>query len=193
DTLSLHNLRDIAELVSFIIDQFSQQTPWHSAAVGHIAGYLATKIEMSATQALKVEIGGLLHNISCLDHSPPSKRVGASDNARHTLYPIEGIDDISEWMAMQNGPAPLQLPEEILTPEAVLIAVSRRVVHALNRPKAEEKSLAQLIKNNPGEEIPPFMLSLIAQYSPQIIQVYRATAGEIQALMNRIAQLTHSL
>jgi hypothetical protein len=27
DTLSLHNLRDIAELVSFIIDQFSQQTP----------------------------------------------------------------------------------------------------------------------------------------------------------------------
>ena len=193
DTLSLHNLRDIAELVSFIIDQFSQQTPWHSAAVGHIAGYLATKIEMSATQALKVEIGGLLHNISCLDHSPPSKRVGASDNARHTLYPIEGIDDISEWMAMQNGPAPLQLPEEILTPEAVLIAVSRRVVHALNRPKAEEKSLAQLIKNNPGEENPPFMLSLIAQYSPQIIQVYRATAGEIQALMNRIAQLTHSL
>ncbi|HBM3131225.1 TPA: HD domain-containing protein [Klebsiella michiganensis] len=193
DTLSLHNLRDIAELVSFIIDQFSQQTPWHSAAVGHIAGYLATKIEMSATQALKVEIGGLLHNISCLDHSPPSKRVGASDNARHTLYPIEGIDDISGWMAIQNGPAPLQLHEEILKPEAVLIAVSRRVVHALNGPKAEEKSLAQLIKNNPGEEIPPFMLSLIAQYSPQIIQVYRATAGEIQALMNRIAQLTHSL
>ncbi|MGF7447076.1 HD domain-containing protein, partial [Klebsiella michiganensis] len=92
-----------------------------------------------------------------------------------------------------NGPAPLQLHEEILKPEAVLIGVSRRVVHALNGPKAEEKSLAQLIKNNPGEEIPPFMLSLIAQYSPQIIQVYRATAGEIQALMNRIAQLTHSL
>ncbi|STW27646.1 metal dependent phosphohydrolase [Klebsiella michiganensis] len=193
DTLSLHNLRDIAELVSFIIDQFSQQTPWHSAAVGHIAGYLATKIEMSATQTLKVEIGGLLHNISCLDHSPQSKRVNAAGNVLNTLYPIEGIDDISEWMAIQHCTAPLQLSQEILKPEAVLIAVSRRVVHALNGPKAEEKSLAQLIKNNPGDEIPPFMLALIAQYSSQIIQVYRATAGEIKALVNRIAQLAHSV
>lgn len=147
---------------------------------------------MSATQALKVEIGGLLHNISCLDHSPPSKRVGASDNARHTLYPIEGIDDISEWMAMQNGPAPLQLPEEILTPEAVLIAVSRRVVHALNRPKAEEKSLAQLIKKITREKFPVYVIPDCPIF-PTNYRVYRATAGEIQALMNRIAQLTHSL
>ncbi|MDW2716888.1 HD domain-containing protein [Klebsiella pasteurii] len=193
DTLSLHNLRDIAELVSFIIDQFSQQTPWHSAAVGHIAGYLATKMEMSAMQALKVEIGGLLHNISCLDHSPPPKRVGSSDKAQRYFYLIEGIDDISEWLAMQNDPASAQRHNKALQPEAMLIAVSRRVVHALNGPKAEEKSLAQLIKNNPGEEIPPLMLSLIAQYSSQIIQIYRATAGEIKKLVNRIAQLTHSV
>lgn len=193
DTLSLHNLRDIAELVSFIIDQFSQQTPWHSTAVGHIAGYLATKMEMSATQALKVEIGGLLHNISCLDHSPPPKRVGLSDKAQRYFYPIEGIDDISEWLVMQNDPASAQWHNKTLQPEAMLIAVSRRVVHALNGPKAEEKSLAQLIKNNPGEEIPPLMLALIAQYSSQIIQIHRATAGEIKKLVNRIAQLTHSV
>lgn len=37
------------------------------------------------------------------------------------------------------------------------------------------------------------MLSLIAQYSSQIIQIYRATAGEIKKLVNRIAQLTHSV
>jgi response regulator RpfG family c-di-GMP phosphodiesterase len=193
DTISLHNLRDIAELVSFIIDQFSQQKPWHSFAVGHIAGYLATTMEMSATQTLKVEVGGLLHNISCLEHSPQPKRVMSSDKAVHSLYAIEGIEDISEWIAMQNRPASAKLRNKALKPEAMLIAVSRMVVHALCGPKTEEKSLAQLVKNNPGNEIPPFMLSLIAQHSSQIIQVYRATAGEIKELVNRIEQLTNSI
>ena len=138
------------------------------------------KMEMSATQALKVEIGGLLHNISCLDHSPPPKRVGSSDRAQRYFYLIEGIDDISEWLAMQNDPASAQWHNKALQPEAMLIAVSRRVVHALNGPKAEEKSLAQLIKIIRGGNS-PLMLSLIAQYSSQIIQIYRATAGEIKS------------
>ncbi|HGL5978320.1 TPA: HD domain-containing protein [Klebsiella oxytoca] len=192
DTISLHNLRDIAELVSFIVDQFSQQTPWHSAAVGHIAGYLATTMEMSATQTLKVEIGGLLHNISCLDHSPPPARSASPGRAEASLYSIEGIDDITEWIAMQNRNASSKWHAESLQTEALLITVSRLLVHALSGPKGEEKSLAQLIKNNPGNEIPSFMLSPIAQHASQIIQIYRATAGEIKELVNRVDQLTSS-
>lgn len=193
DTISLHNLRDIAELLSFIIDQFSQQTPWQSAAVGHIAGFLATKMEMSATQTLKVEIGGLLHNISCLDHRPSPKQTASAEQAPYSWHPIEGIDDISEWIATQNRPVSSKLTHFPLEPEAMLIAVSRLVVYALSGPRAEEKSLAQLIKNNPGDEIPPFMLPLLAQYASQIIQIYRATAGEIKELVNRIEQLTNSI
>lgn len=193
DTISLHNLRDIAELVSFIVDRFSQQVPWHSAAVGHIAGYLATIIELSATQALKIEIGGLLHNISCLDHSPPPRRAACQDKSAKSLYVIEGIDDISEWIAMLDRPASAKLSHLALKTEALIIAVSRVIVDALNGPKGEEKSLGQLIKNNPGDEIPSFMLSLLAQHASQIIQVYRATAEEIKELVSRVEQLTPSM
>ncbi|MBA7929805.1 HD domain-containing protein [Klebsiella sp. RHBSTW-00215] len=180
DTISLHNLRDIAELLSFIIDQFSQQTPWHSSAVGHIAGYLATKMDMSAMQSLKVEIGGLLHNIACLDHSPPHEGSASPDKALHSRDPIEEIDDIAEWGILQDSP----------NPYAALIAVSRQVVHALTNSRAEEKSLARLIKHNQGDEIHQLVVSLVAQNSSQIIQIYRATATEIKELVTRIEQLT---
>lgn len=191
DTLSLHNLRDIAELLSFIIDQFGQQTPWYSAAVGRIAGYLATKIEMSTTQTLKIEIGGLLHNISSLNHSPPQKRLSAANKIKRTHYLIEGIDDISEWVMMQNSPNPYKFSDKTLEPEAMLIAISRQIVHILTISRSGEKSLAQLVKNNHGgDEMSQFIMSLAAQYSSQIIQIYQTTAEEISGFMSHIEQLT---
>jgi len=96
DGISLHNLRNIAALLSFIIDQFSQQVPWYSTAVGRIAGYLAAKIEMSTAQILKIEIGGLLHNIYSLDHRMPKKCSSAAEEITKPPYLIEGIDDIFE-------------------------------------------------------------------------------------------------
>ena len=93
---------------------------------------------------------------------------------------------------MQNRNASSKWHAESLQTEALLITVSRVLVHALSGPKGEEKSLAQLIKNNPGNEIPSFMLSPIAQHASQIIQIYRATAGEIKELVNRVEQLTSS-
>lgn len=192
DTISLHNLRDIAELLSFIIDQFGQQTPWYSAAVGRIAGYLATKMEMSSTQTLKVEIGGLLHNISSLDHSPPQQRLSATKKTKQPLYLIEGIDDISEWLIMQNSLNPYTLSHSSLEPEAVLIAIGRQIVHVLTSTRTGEKSLAQFIKNNHGDNMHRFIMSLVAQYSSQVIQIYQTTDEEITELVNRIAQLSDS-
>ena len=113
-TPSLYNLRDIAELVSFIIDQFSQQTPWHSAAVGHIAGYLATKNRNERDASAESKVAGYC-NISCLDHSPPSKRVvrQTTPGTRFILLKVLMIF-LGGW-PYKNGPAPLQLHEEILS------------------------------------------------------------------------------
>nr|WP_308564452.1 HD domain-containing protein [uncultured Klebsiella sp.] len=190
DTISLHNLRDIAKLLSFIIDQFAEQTPCYSAAVGRIAGYLATKMGMSAAQTLKVEIGGLLHNISCLDHSPPLQRLSTAKKSKQPLYLIEGIDDISEWMIMQNSLNPYQLSNPCLEPEAALIAIGRQIVQVFTSTRTGEKSLAQIINHHRGDKMHQFIMSLVAQYSSQIMQIYQTTDKEIAGLVERISQLT---
>jgi len=192
DVISLHNLRDIALLLSFIIDQFSQQIPWHSIAVGRIAGFLAARIEMSTAQTLRVEIGGLLHNIYSLDHRVSHEHTSTAKKIQKKTYPIEGIDDIFEWVLIQNSTALDKLSAKKHEPEVVLIAIARQVVDALNITKTEEESLDLLVKRNQNDEMHDFTMSLVAQYSSQIIQIYQATAEEVTELMNRIEQLTNS-
>jgi len=192
DVISLHNLRDITLLLSFIIDQFSQQIPWHSIAVGRIAGYLAARIEMSTAQTLRVEIGGLLHNIYSLDHRVPQEYTSTANKIKKARYPIEGIDDIFEWLSAQNSTTHGNLSAKKHEPEAVLIAIARQVVDALDNSRAKEVSLDLLVKRNQRDEMHFFIMSLVAQYSSQIIQIYQTTAEEVTELVDRIEPLTHS-
>ncbi|MDE5204649.1 hypothetical protein PYX06_02520 [Citrobacter amalonaticus] len=66
DSVSLHNFRDIANMLAFIIDGFSQNGVQHSLVVGRISGFLAREMGLPAVQCLKIEIGGLLHNLTSL-------------------------------------------------------------------------------------------------------------------------------
>ncbi|WP_058910643.1 HD domain-containing protein [Entomohabitans teleogrylli] len=193
DNISLHNLRDIADLLAFIVDQFSRHPPWYSLTVGRIAGFLARAMGLDPTQSLKVEIGGLLHNIGCLDHSPTDERRAiADDEADKTwraLHPIEGIRDIAGWCVQQHRLYLGAASDMQISPEACIIAASHRLARMLEVTDDEGKFRMQLKATEPPDEISQAVHRLAAQHSKQLIQLWRSTIQERQGFVKRLEQL----
>lgn len=186
DALSLHNFRDISSLLAFVIDEFSQESVQHSLLVGRLAGYLASEVGIAPAQCLKVEISGLLHNISSLDrYAQPGYRIGDEQSWR-ALSPIEGIGEIADWCRLLHdvdGKTPYPF-------EAGILNASHHLATMLGKGPSLRAFQAQLMKTT---DILPGLAQLARQRSAALLQIAQETAKERRDLVTRIEQLNKAI
>ncbi len=164
-TMSTAQLRQMARMLSYIVDQKSPFTAQHSARVGILARYLATQMGLSEEQIDKVEIAGFLHDLGklrtpdqILDKPGKLNEMELSVMYQHSyetyeiLRQIEGIEDIALWAAYHhegvNGLGyPFHPNSRELSIEARIIAVAD-VFQALvqDRPYRKGMTLEQVVE-----------------------------------------------
>jgi|GEM_PF-487948 Response regulator containing a CheY-like receiver domain and an HD-GYP domain len=186
DTLSLHNFRDISSLLAFVIDEFSEDCVQHSLTVGRLAGYLAKEAGIAPEQCLKVEIGGLLHNMNSLDRYGEQSSTHQDEQTWQVLSPIEGIEEIAEWCRLLPA-----LNEKNACPfEVHILQASHHLAAILNiemSPAMAQKRLAE------RTFFPPSLARLIHRRGAVLVQIAQESAKERRELMMRITQLNNAL
>ena len=185
DTLSLHNFRDIAGMLAFIIDGFSQHGVQHSLVVGRISGYLAREMGIPPVQCLKIEIGGLLHNLPSLALCATPAQTDEGKAVWDELYPIEAIRDIAGWCQLQKSVD----AKSAYPPEVTIIKASIWLASLL-----QGVTLSSEFKARVGEtaEIAPALAGIVQQHSAILLQIFHESVKERRALVQRINQLTLS-
>ncbi|MEH5671809.1 HD domain-containing protein [Enterobacter cloacae] len=185
DTLSLHNFRDIAGMLAFIIDGFSQHGVQHSLVVGRISGYLAREMGIPPVQCLKIEIGGLLHNLPSLALCATPAQTDEGKAVWDELYPIEAIRDIAGWCQLQKSVD----AKSAYPPEVTIIKASIWLASLL-----QGGTLSSEFKARVGEtaEIAPALAGIVQQHSAILLQIFHESVKERRALVQRINQLTLS-
>lgn len=182
DSISLHNFRDIANMLAFIIDGFSQNGVQHSLVVGRISGYLAREMGIPPVQCLKIEIGGLLHNLTSLALCAAPADTGEDNAIWGELYPIEAIRDIARWCQIQKtGVAQATHPLEVRILKASIWLASL----------LQGVTLSSEFKVRVGEtaEIAPELADIVRQNSEVLLQIFQESVKERRALVQRINQL----
>ncbi|TCS39762.1 HD domain-containing phosphohydrolase [Reinekea marinisedimentorum] len=141
-TLTIGQLKQLAMIIAYIVDQKSKFTAQHSIKVAEVARFLAELFGMTETQCDKIEIAGLLHDIGKL-HTPDAilnkpgpldehERAVMNQHSFETyeiLRHISGIEDIAMWAAFHhegvNGHGyPFHPTELELSTEARIVAVA---------------------------------------------------------------------
>lgn len=142
DRLSFAQLKQLALILAYIVDQKSPFTREHSLRVADLARFLAARQGLTETQCAKVEIAGLLHDLGKL-HTPdrvlekpgplnPSERAIMNQHSYETyeiLRHIEGLEEVARWAAFHHegvngGGYPFHPQRRELSIEARIIAVA---------------------------------------------------------------------
>ncbi|MCW8838709.1 MAG: HD domain-containing protein [Thiovulaceae bacterium] len=140
--INMSQLKQLSLIIAYIVDQKSPFTAQHSARVGSLAKYIASRYGLSDEQCQKIEIAGFLHDIGKL-RTPdnilqkPGKltKTERSIMDQHSyetfeiLRHVKGLEDISIWAAFHheglNGTGyPFHPKEKDLSIEARIIAVA---------------------------------------------------------------------
>ncbi len=113
--MGMRDLKKLAKIFSFIVDQKSSFTAQHSSGVAQLARYLAEKQGLTAIETDKIEIAGYLHDIGklhvpdCILDKPGPLTVSERSIINHHSYetyeilrPIKGFEDISKWAAYHH-------------------------------------------------------------------------------------------
>ena len=163
-SLDLEQIRQMALIISYIVDQKSPFTAQHSTRVGVLARYLACQHGLPEEQADKVEIAGFLHDIgklrmpdAILDKPGRLSEMERSVMNRHSyetyqiLHYIDGLEEIALWAAyhhegVNRAGYPFHPSPDKLSIEARILAVAD-VFQALaqNRPYRKGMELTQII------------------------------------------------
>lgn len=185
DSISLHNFRDIAGMLAFIIDGFSQHGVQHSLVVGRISGYLAKKMGITPVQCLKIEIGGLLHNLTSLALCAAPAHTGDENAVWDELYPIEAIRDIAGWCQMLKT----VVAKSTYPPEVLILKASVWLASLL-----QGVTLSSEFKARVGEtaEITPELAGIVQQHSDVLLQIFHESVKERRALVQKINNLSPS-
>ncbi|WP_325828370.1 HD domain-containing protein [Enterobacter mori] len=185
DFISLHNFRDIAGMLAFIIDGFSQHGVQHSLVVGRISGYLAKEMGIPPVQCLKIEIGGLLHNLPTLAVCAAPAHADGGNAVWDELYPIEAIRDIAGWCQIQKSVD----AKSAYPPEVTIIRASIWLASLL-----QGVTLSSEFKTRVAEtaEITPELAGIVRQHSAILLQIFQESVKERRALVQRINQLSSS-
>ncbi|MCK6883727.1 HD domain-containing protein [Enterobacter cloacae] len=179
DPLSLHNFRDIAGMLAFIIDGFSQHGVQHSLVVGRISGYLAREMGIPPVQCLKIEIGGLLHNLPSLALCATPAQTDEGKAVWDELYPIEAIRDIAGWCQLQKSVD----AKSAYPPEVTIIKASIWLASLL-----QGVTLSSEFKARVGEtaEIAPALAGVVQQHSAILLQIFHESVKERRALVHEL-------
>ncbi len=161
--LDYRQLKQMAMILAYIVDQKSPYTAQHSARVAVLARFLGARIGLSETQINKIEIAGFLHDLGKL-RTPdeilqkpgplsPLERaiiINHSFDTYEILRHIEGLEDIAIWAAYHHEEVgrrgyPFHPKENAFTIEARVIAVAD-VFQALvqDRPYRSGMTLAEV-------------------------------------------------
>ncbi|KNC95640.1 hypothetical protein GM31_23115 [Trabulsiella odontotermitis] len=183
DSISLHNFRDIAGMLAFIIDGFSQHGVQHSLVIGRISGYLAQEMGIAPVQCLKIEIAGLLHNLTSLALCSAPAHTGDENVVWEVLSPIEAISDIACWCKRQKNEegASANLPEVNILKASIYLASLLPEVTLLTEFNARVGETA---------EIAPELADLIRQHSARLLQIFHESVRERLVLVQHINQLS---
>jgi response regulator RpfG family c-di-GMP phosphodiesterase len=182
DSISLHNFRDIAGMLAFIIDGFSQHGVQHSLVIGRISGYLARERGIAPVQCLKIEIAGLLHNLTSLAQCSAPAHTGDENVVWEVLSPIEGISDIAGWCKSQkNDEVAANLPEVNILKASIYLASLLPEVTLLTEFNARVGETA---------EIAPELTDLVRQHSATLLQIFHESVRERLMLVQHINQLS---
>lgn len=183
DAISLHNFRDIAGMLAFVIDGFSQHGVQHSLVIGRISGYLAREMGIAPVQCLKIEIAGLLHNLTSLALCAAPAHTGDENVVWEVLSPIEAISDIASWCRRQKE-------EDVASanhPEVKILKASIYLASLL-----PEVTLLTEFNARVGEsaEIAPELTELVRQHSATLLQIFNESVRERLTLVQHINQLS---
>jgi len=163
--ITLPQLKQLALIMAYIVDQKSPFTAQHSQGVASLAHYIASSLGLRDEQCDKIEIAGLLHDLGKL-HVPdhilgkpgPLTNIERAIINQHSyetyeiLRHIKGLEDIACWAAFHhegiNGIGyPFHPKQQELTVEARIIAVAD-IFQALvqERPYRKGMALNQVIE-----------------------------------------------
>jgi len=108
-------LKQLAHILGYIVDQKSPLTAQHSARVGALAQYLGICYGLSDVQCEKIEIAGFLHDVGklgtpdyILEKPGPLSQVERTIINQHSyetyeiLRHIDGLEDIALWAAYHH-------------------------------------------------------------------------------------------
>ncbi len=141
-TISIEQLKGLAMIMAYIVDQKSPFTAQHSARVSALARHLATEYGLSTEQCAKIEIAGLLHDIgklrtpdAILDKPGPLDDIERAIINQHSyetyeiLRHIKGLEEIAKWAAyhheeIDGSGYPFHPSREELGPESRIIAIA---------------------------------------------------------------------
>ncbi|WP_342607450.1 HD-GYP domain-containing protein [Vibrio tritonius] len=141
-SLSLDELKQLSQIMAYIVDQKSPFTAEHSLRVGALSLYIAQQYGMGEEQCKKVEIAALLHDIGKLKipdeildkpgKLTPEEQAVMFQHSYETfeiLHHINGLEEIAQWASSHhegiNGHGyPFHKSGPNLSMEARIIAVS---------------------------------------------------------------------
>jgi len=165
EPLSMTDLKKLARIFSYIVDQKSPFTAEHSLRVAALSRYLAAEMGMGPAAVDQVEVAAYLHDIGKLRvpdkilHKPaPLTAFERSIINQHSyetyeiLRPIRGLEEIAEWAAFHHDNCigtgyPFHPPAMKIALPARIIAVSD-VFQALvqDRPYRMGMSLKEVLR-----------------------------------------------
>lgn len=142
DLLSTAQVRQLAMILAFVVDQKSPFTAEHSVRVADCARFIAEKYGMDSTRVDLIEIAGLVHDLGKL-HTPDNilEKPGPLDELERSimnqhsyetyeiLRPIEGMEELAQWAAyhhegIDGSGYPFHPQKKALSTEARIIAVA---------------------------------------------------------------------
>ena len=162
--LSFNDLKRLARIFSYIVDQKSAYTAQHSYGVAQLARYIAQKYQMTEMEVDEIEVAGYLHDVGKL-YIPDSilKKPGPltsperavikqhSYETYEILRPIKGLENIAKIAAYHHDNClgtgyPFHPPKTELSLAARIIAVSD-IFQALvqDRPYREGMDINQVV------------------------------------------------
>lgn len=165
EKLRLDDLKHLAMIFSYIVDQKSPFTAQHSYGVARLSRYLAQKHGLVKQDLDEIEVAGYLHDVgklyvpdNILEKPGPLTDLERSVINQHSyetfeiLRPIKGLEEIAKWAAFHHenfaGTGyPFHPPIQELSVQARIVAVSD-VFQALvqNRPYRMGMDIQQALK-----------------------------------------------
>ena len=165
EKLNLQDLKQLARIFSYIVDQKSPFTAQHSYGVARLARALAGKLDFQADELDIIEVAGYLHDIgklhvpdSILEKPGPLSTFERSVMNQHSyetyeiLKPIKGLEEIAKYAAYHHENCigtgyPFHLSTSEIPLPAKIIAVSD-VFQALvqDRPYRKGMNVDQVVK-----------------------------------------------
>jgi len=214
--LNLEQIRQMALIISYIVDQKSPFTAQHSTRVGVLARYLATHHGLSEEQVDKVEIAGFLHDIgklrmpdAILDKPGALNEMERSVMNRHSyetyqiLRYIDGIEDIALWAAyhhegINRAGYPFHPTPDNLSIEARILSVAD-VFQALaqNRPYRKGMELPQIIEildqYVESEKLDPSIVKIAKENQQKCLEIAAGCAPENRGKETPVFSVSGSL